>query len=170
MKGSRKIIRLIAVCLLLAMVAGICGCGKRLPFQKKEEKTQEEYQQEAEELSYYLLRRILIADYDSVRDYIKKDEREDSEPIIRNMDVRLYTDAVVTVQGVQIDPTTYETKIEYRISLNFDKASSTFLLQMVMSRSGSSWKIANALTLCVDMDNLNQVFIAGKTKDEQDRV
>jgi hypothetical protein len=64
MKTSNKVIRSIAILLLIALTACMCGCNGKLPFMKGEEKSREEYQAEAQELSYYLIRRIFIADYD----------------------------------------------------------------------------------------------------------
>ena len=167
MRTSNKICRAIAIILLVALTACMCGCNGKLPFMKGEEKTQEELQDEATELSYYLLRRIFIADYDSVRKYVKSDERDKVEPIITKMDTRLYKEANIEVTTVYTDPKSHETEIEYRITLHFEHTTNSYALQMTMSRSGSSWRLSNALPFCMDMDTINQRFISGKLEDEK---
>lgn len=168
MRSSKKVIRLLAILMIVALTAGICcGCNIKLPFSKGETKTQEELQDEATELSYYLLRRIFIADYDSVRKYVKSEERDKVKPIITNMDTRLYKEAQVEVATVYIDPKTKDTEIEYRITLRFEHTTNSYACQMTMSRSGSSWSLSNAMPFCLDMDMINQKFIDGKLQDEK---
>lgn len=159
MRVSKRVIRLVAICLMAALMMGVCGC-------KKDKRTKDDFQNEASELSYYLVRRIFIADYDSVSKYISKDDRSKVEPIIRSMDSGLYSDASVEVSMVYTDPQTYETEIEYRITLHFDKNTSSFYCQMTMSRSGGDWKINNALPFCLDMEKINNTYVNGKLEDE----
>lgn len=170
MKTSNIVIRSIAILLLIALTSCMCGCNGKLPFMKGEEKSREEYQAEAQELSYYLIRRIFIADYDSVRKYIKSDERDKIEPIITKMDTRLYKEADIQLATVYTDPQTYETQIEYRITLHFDTTTNSYACQMTMARSGSSWRLSNAMPFCLDMDRINDKFINGKLEDEKNAV
>ena len=163
MRGSKRVIRLVAILLLLAVTAGLCGC-------KKDTRTKDDFQNEATELSNYLIRRIFIADYASVKKYISKDEQSKVEPIISNMDTRLYKDANIEVTMVYTDPVTYETEIEYRITLKFERNTNSFFCQMTMSRSGSSWKISNALPFCKDMDMINDTYVNGMIEDENNRL
>ncbi|MBP5417404.1 MAG: hypothetical protein J6Y58_07765 [Clostridiales bacterium] len=170
MRGSKRLIRSIAILVLVALTAAICGCNGKLPFMKGEEKTTEEYQAEAQELSYYLIRRIFIADYDSVRKYVKSDERDKVEPIITQMDTRLYKEAEVQLATVYTDPETYETQIEYRITLHFDTTTNSYACQMTMVRSGSSWRLSNAMPFCLDMGRINDKFVNGKLEDEKNAL
>ena len=163
MRGSKKVIRFVAVLLLLAVTAGLCGC-------KKDKRTKDDFQNEATELSSYLVHRMLIADYASVKKYISKDDQSMVEPIITNMDSRLYTDANVEVTMVYTDPATYETEIEYRITIKFERNTNSFYCQMTMTRSGSSWKISNALPFCKDMGMINDTYVNGKQEDEKNRM
>ena len=167
MRTSNKIFRAIAIILLVALTACMCGCNGKLPFMKGEEKTQEELQDEATELSYYLLRRIFIADYDSVRKYVKSDDRDKIESIISKIDTRLYKEADVEIATVYIDPKSHDTEIEYHLTLHFEHTTNSYALQMTMSRSGSSWRLSNALPFFMDMDTINQRFINGKLEDEK---
>ncbi|MBR3032491.1 MAG: hypothetical protein IKH92_05680 [Clostridiales bacterium] len=167
MRGSKKVIRLIAIVMMVALTAGICGCSGKLPFMKGDSKTLEEYQAEATELSYYLVKRIFIADYDSVRKYIKSDERDKVEPIISKMDTRLYTEADVTIATVYTDPQTKETQIEYRITLHFQKTTNSFFCQMTLTRSGSDWRMSNAMPFCLDMERINEKFADVKREEEK---
>ena len=167
MRTSNKIFRAIAIILLVALTACMCGCNGKLPFMKGEEKTPEELQDEATELSYYLLRRVLIADYDSVRKYVKSDDRDKIESIISKIDTRLYKEADVEIATVYIDPKSHDTEIEYHLPLHFEHTTNSYALQMTMSRSGSSWRLSNALPFFMDMDTINQRFINGKLEDEK---
>lgn len=159
MRGSKRVIRLIAICLMLALTLGVCGC-------KKDTRTEEDFKNEATELSYYLIRRIFIADYDSVSRYISSDDKDKVRPIITNMDTRLYKDAQVSETMVYTDPETYQTEIEYRITLSFDRNTKSFYCQMTMTRSGSSWKLSNAVPFCIDMGTINETYVNGKIEDD----
>ena len=167
MKASNKIMKFIAVVMIVAIAAGICGCSGKLPFMKKDDRTIEDYQAEAKELGYYLIRRMFIADYESVKDYVKKDERDKVEEIITSLDSNLYNDAQIDIVSVYTDEKTHETSVSFRITLSFITSTTSSVCQLSMSPSGSSWKINNAIPFCMDIQNLNETYIEGKKQDDE---
>lgn len=152
--------------MIVTLVAGLCGCSGN-PFVKKDSRTIEQYQSEAKELSYYLIRRMFIADYASIKSYVNSSEREKVEEIVTSLDTRLYDEAQVAIVSVYTDEKTHETSIGIRITLSFQTSTSSSICQLSMSPSGSSWKINNAVAFCMDIQNVNEVFIEGKKMDEE---
>ncbi len=155
-----------AVLMIVVITAGLCGCSGN-PFVKKDSRTIEEYQAEAKDLGYYLVRRMFIADYESIKSYVKKDERDKVEQIVTALDSRLYNDAEVDIVSVYTDEKTHETNVSFRITLRFLTSTSSSVCQMSMSPSGSSWKINNAIPFCLDIQNVNDMYIEGKKQDEE---
>ena len=167
MKASNKIIKFIAVMMIVAIAASLCACSGRLPFQKKDDRTIEQYQTEAEDLGYYLLRRMFIGDYASIKSYVKSDERERVEEIVTSLDSRLYDEAQVAIVSVYTDEKTHETSVSFRITLSFTNSTSSSICQLSMTPSGSSWKINNGVAFCMDIQNINEIFLEGKKQDEE---
>ena len=165
MEVSRRIKKLVAICLFLAVSISMCGCSVLSIF-KKDDRSVDDYKKEATELSYYLIRRMFIADYDSVNSYVNKGDRSDVQPMVLSMEKGLYKDAEVAISSVHIDEDTYSTTVEFRITLVFDRGTRSFLCQMRMSRSGSSWRIANAIPFCSDLQRINEAYVSGKKEDE----
>ena len=169
MKVSKGIKRIVAICLFLAVSISMCGCSVVSIF-KKDDRTVDDYKKEATELSYYLVRRMFIADYDSVNSYVNKSDRGEVKTVILSMDTGLYTDAEVAISAIHIDEETYSTTIEYRITLVFDRDTKSFLCQMRMNRSGGSWRIGNAVPFCADLQRISDAYVNGKKEDEQYRI
>lgn len=166
MKASNKIIKFIAVMMIVTLVAGLCGCSGN-PFVKKDSRTIAEYQAEAKELGYYLVRRMFIGDYASIKTYVKSEERDKVEEIVTSLDSRLYDEAQVEIVSVYTDEKTHETSVSFRITLSFITNTSSSICQLSMSPSGSSWKINNAVAFCMDIQNINDIFLEGKKQDEE---
>lgn len=169
MKVSKRIKRIVAICLFLAVSISMCGCSTMSIF-KKDDRTVDDYKKEATELSYYLIRRMFIADYDSVNSYVNKSDRGEVKTAVLSLDTGLYKDADVAISAINIDEETYSTTIEYRITLTFERDTKAFLCKMRMTRSGSSWRIANAIPFCSDLQKINDAYINGKKIDEQYRI
>ena len=167
MKASNKIIKFIAVLMIVAMAAGISACSIKNPFVKEDSRTIQEYQAEAKELGYYLVRRMFIADYASIKSYGKSDERDKVEEIVTSLDSRLYDEAQVSIVSVYTDEKTHETSVSFRITVTFQTSSTSSICQLSMSPSGSSWKINNAVAFCMDIQNVNEIFLEGKKQDEE---
>ena len=167
MKASNKIIKFIAVMMIVAITASLCACSVKLPFQKSDDRTIEEYQAEAKELGYYLLRRMFIGDYASIRTYVKSDERDRVEEIVTSLDSRLYDEAQIAIVSVYTDDKTHETSVSFRISLSFLTSTSSSICSLSMTPSGSSWKINNGVAFCMDIQNINDIFLEGKKQDEE---
>lgn len=167
MKASNKIMKFIAVLMIVAITAGVCGCSVKLPFQKKDDRTIEQYQAEAKELGYYLVRRMFIADYASIKTYVNSGERDKVEEIVTSLDSGLYQDADVAIVSVYTDDQTHETSVGFRITLTFMTSSSSSICQLSMTPSGSSWKINNAVAFCMDIQNINDIYLEGKKQDEE---
>ena len=166
MKATNKIIKFIAVMMIVAIASGLCGCSVKLPFMKKDTRTVQEYQAEAKELSYYLIRRMLIGDYASIKTYLKSEEKDKVEEIVTSLDSRLYDAADIAIVSVYTDENTHETSISFRITLTFQTSTSSSICQLSMKPSGSSWKIENAVAFCMDIQNINDIYIEGKKQDE----
>ncbi len=169
MEVSKRINRIVAICLFLVVSISMCGCSAMSIF-KKDDRTVDDYKKEATELSYYLIRRMFIADYDSVNSYVNKSDRGEVKTAVLSLDTGLYKDADVAISAINIDEETYSTTIEYRITLTFERDTKAFLCKMRMTRSGSSWRIANAIPFCSDLQKINDAYINGKKIDEQYRI
>ena len=137
---------------------------------KKDDRSVDDYKKEATELSYYLIRRMFIADYDSVNSYVNKGDRGEVQTVVLSLDTGLYKDAEVAISAINIDEETYSTTIEYRITLTFERDTNAFLCKMRMTRSGNSWRIANAIPFCSDLQKINDAYLNGKKVDEQYRI
>ena len=148
--------------MIVAMAAGISACSIKNPFVKEDSRTIQEYQAEAKELGYYLVRRMFIADYASIKSYVKSDERDKVEEIVTSLDSRLYDEAQVSIVSVYTDEKTHETSVSFRITVTFQTSSTSSI-----SPSGSSWKINNAVAFCMDIQNVNEIFLEGKKQDEE---
>ena len=57
--------------------------------------------------------------------------------------------------------------VSFRITVTFQTSSTSSICQLSMSPSGSSWKINNAVAFCMDIQNVNEIFLEGKKQDEE---
>ena len=110
---------------------------------------------------------MFIADYASIKSYVKSDERDKVEEIVTSLDSRLYDEAQVSIVSVYTDEKTHETSVSFRITVTFQTSSTSSICQLSMSPSGSSWKINNAVAFCMDIQNVNEIFLEGKKQDEE---
>ncbi|MBO4928163.1 MAG: hypothetical protein J5379_07940 [Clostridiales bacterium] len=168
MKVSNTMKRVLTMCLLLAVIVSACGCSK-LPFFRKDSKTKEQYQQEATEAGYTVLKNILSADYESVKPFISSEERDEVEQVVKEMDRRLYSDAQIEIESVYTDEKTYDTNLQFRITLSFETYTTSVMCVMKLTRSGSSWRFKNALPFFSDMRRINDMYIDGKKQEEDAR-
>ncbi|MBO4688657.1 MAG: hypothetical protein J5636_09115 [Clostridiales bacterium] len=164
MRVSNSTRRITAVALLLAIVLSFSGCSK-LPFFNSDSKTKEEYQVEATELALSVLQKMLAGSYDDVKPYVDSQDRDRVKEVITAMADGLFKDASIAVESVFTEDATYDTQVQFRITIAFAKHTTSIMCVMKLARYSGSWRIYNAIPFCSDLSKLNTMYIDGKADD-----
>ena len=164
MRVSNTTRRIVAIGLLLAVVLAFSGCSK-VPFFNTDNKSKEEYQVEATELAYNVLKKMLAGSYDEVKAYIDSEDRSKVSTVLGDMDAGLQKDANITIESVYTEDKTYDTQVQFRITLTFNKHTTSIMCVMKLARYSGSWRIYNAIPFCSDLSKLNTMYIDGKLED-----
>lgn len=162
MSTSKTIKKFLAICLALVMTFGVCGCSKIFD---KDERTKEEYQAEATEISAEIVKRMIEGNYDPIDKYFSSADSSSVEEIVNNIDKRLEKESLVTVVSVYTDPDSYATDVQFQISLYFGGHSSSTTCYMRLRRSGGGWVVANGGSFARDIEALNSRFVQEKMKE-----
>ena len=168
MRVSNTTRRIFAIGLLLAIVVAFSGCSE-LPFLNNDKKTKEEYQTEATDLAQNILKKMLYGAYDDVKSYVDSEARSKVSEVITGMAEGLGKDASITVESVFTEDKTYDTQVQFRITLTFAKHTTSVMCVMKLARYNGSWRIYNAIPFCSDLSKLNSMYIDGKAEDAKDQ-
>ena len=164
MRVSNTTRRIVAIGLLLAVVLAFSGCSK-MPFFNTDSKSKEEYQTEATDLAYNVLKKMLAGSFDEVKPYIDSEDRTKVSTVLQDMDAGLSKDASIAIESVFTEDTTYDTQVQFRITLTFAKHTTSIMCVMKLARYSGSWRIYNAIPFCSDLSKLNTMYIDGKAED-----
>ncbi|MBO4473542.1 MAG: hypothetical protein IK020_09930 [Clostridiales bacterium] len=164
MRVSNSTRRITAVALLLAIVLSFSGCSK-LPFFNSDNKTKDDYQIEATELALSVLKRMLAGSYDDVKPYVDSEDRDRVQEVLSGMADGLFKDATITIESVFTEDKTYDTQVQFRITVAFAKHTTSIMCVMKLARYSGSWRIYNAIPFCSDLSKLNNMYIDGKAED-----
>ena len=166
MQLSNKGRRFIAIGLLLTIVLAFSGCSK-VPFFNSDNKTKEEYQTEATEVAYIALQRMLAGDYENVKTYVDSENRSKVSDVLAGVDPRLANDATIVIESVFTEEKTYDTQVQFRITIAFAKRTTSIMCVMKLARYNGGWRIYNVIPFCSDLSKLNAMYIDGKSEDEK---
>ena len=156
MNTSKTIKKICAVSLILAILMSMCGCSAALF--GGDERTLEDYSQEAKNVSQVVMQSIIRGDFASIKRYIRSSEESEVEQMLIGMEDDLRKYAKFTMISSFTDPKSYATDVQFKVTLVYGEAHASVLCCMRLRRSGGNWVVDNGVPITTDLQTVNANF------------
>ena len=156
MNTSKTIKKICAVSLILAILMSLCGCSASIF--GGDERTLEEYAQEAKTVSQTIMQSIIRGDFANIKRYIRSGEEDEVERMLTGMEDDLRKYAKFTILSSYTDPKSYATEVQFNVTLVYGEAHASVLCYMRLKRSGGKWIVENGVPITTDLQNVNANF------------
>lgn len=156
MNTSKTIKKICAISLILSILLSMCGCSAALF--GGDDRTLEEYAQEAKDVSTSIMQNIIRGNFANIKRYIRSSEEDEVEQMLVNMEDDLRKYAKFTLLSSYTDPKSYATDVEFNVTLVYGEAHASVLCCMRLKRSGGKWIVENGIPITTDLQTVNANF------------